>query len=310
MFLIGSRAAAYYGLNLKRDVNLSDWDIIGNKTEMNLLVKTMKADARESKFPGKYHIIKGKTKIEFDATDNKSNKLLYGYLNESKVTHMDIGGSNMLLFIPPKEILFQIKRSHANFVHTGKSLADLLRMIDSWGMTLPVDNAFYRQRFAEAKERFGEIQKRIKLDKSNDEFFKGGMNLRTYVHDDLHVAVSYYGTPMFEKAKKDLDSAMISKELFYRLPVDDRLKMAMEEAMVIGLERFYIPRMAELDQKMSPFMAKNIYMRGLVKEIADLSKGWFQDFMIDHIKELSEPKWDYIKQFKESLNSGKIRHVV
>jgi hypothetical protein len=47
----------------------------------------------------------------------------------------------------------------------------------------------------------------------------------------------------------------------------------------------------------------------MLKEIKDLSKGWFQDFMIDNILELEKPKWNYIERFETALADGRIRTV-
>jgi hypothetical protein len=315
MFLIGSRAAVERGLKLNRPVDQSDWDIIGTKAEMDFfLLRWKDAKVKESGFPGKYHItLPTGIKIEFDATNNLSNHLLNAQLNSCKPVTVKIEDFKVLFFVPSQETLFQIKRSHANFdVHFMKTIMDVRAMMKQWNITDPAaerQHNFYHARHDEAKARFGKRQERIKLAKTNEAFFKGGEKLRTYVHDDLHRAVASEDRPLFEKCKVDLESAFVSKDIFFnKFTQEQRLNMAMEESMVIALEREYIPNRKE-GQLPTERMALDMYRKGMLKEIKDLSKGWFQDFMIDNILELEKPKWNYIERFETALADGRIRTV-
>jgi hypothetical protein len=319
MFLIGSRAAEHHGLKVQRDVSKSDWDIIGTEFELEFFLKKYNTKATESKFPGKFKIkIEVESQpdsfIEFDATRNESNEILNSLINLCRPTTFIIGTFKNGFFVPPQSILYMIKRSHANFnVNFDKTIQDLRAMMKQWSLYglqhMMYHNSFYIARHKEAKERFGKIQERIKLNKPNDDFFMGGMNLRTYVHDDLHKAVAFHdGVPMFEKCKSDLNNAFIDKELFQQLSHDDQVHMAMEESMVIALEREYIPNRDKFSD-LTERAKTNMYRKGMIKEIRDLCKGWFQDFMIDNILDIEKPKWDYVAKFEAALASGKIRRL-
>ena len=319
MILIGSRAARYNGLSLPETGIESDWDIIGTKADLAVLesynIPNLKI-IESRKFPGKYSIRVGDTRIEFDATDNKSNQILFHLLSTSDNSIRELfpvfDKFAIELEVPSKWILYQIKRSHANFdVHWEKTINHVIAMQTQWN-ELPTNSKFfgemYNARHKEAKERFGQKQERIKLNKSNDEFFQGGMNLRKYVHDDIHKAVAYGDSPVFEKCKIDLDSAKINKEMFFMLSHEDQINMAKEESEVITLERFYIPkRHYFLKQRPSKLHIVQMYHMGMKKLMKDLCKGWFQDFMIDNVLEIMKTDANFITKFENALMKNEIR---
>lgn len=315
MFLIGSRAAEFRGLKVDRNIEKSDWDIIGSKAEFEFFIKCWpKLEVKESSFEGKFTVKHPSFVVEFDATENPSNKILEYMLDTCAPNHFMLGDKKTLLFVPTKFTLYQIKRAHANFdVHFMKTIMDLRNMMKQWDMygkhELNSKTEFYLARHQEAKERFGKKQERIKLNKSLNDFFKGGSNLRTYVHDDLHQAVAYYEKPLFTRCQPDPNKAWIDKNLFFNMSKEDQIKMAMEESMVIALEREYIPNRDNL-RNMNRTQRIGLYRKGMIKEIKDLSKGWFQDFMIDHILELEEPQWNFIEKFENALSNGELRQNV
>lgn len=315
MFLIGSRAAEFHGLKIERKTDKSDWDIIGSKAEFDFFIQCWpKLDIKESSFPGKFTVRHSSFIVEFDATENPSNKILEHMLDTCTPNHFLLGDKKTLLFVPSKFTLYQIKRAHVNFdVHFMKTLMDLRAMMKQWDMygneNLNSKSEFYLARHREAKERFGKRQERIKLNKPLNEFFKGGSNLRTYMHDDLHQAVAYYDKPLFMRCQPDPNKAWIDKNLFFSMTKEDQIKMAMEESMVIALEREYIPNRDNL-RNMSKSQRIGLYRKGMIKEIKDLSKGWFQDFMIDHILELEDPQWNFVEKFENALSNGELRENV
>lgn len=318
LVLIGSQAAKINGIDLKRRLNVNEYDIIGTKEEMVENFGDWKA--LESKvFPGKYRLTKDQYTIEFDATGNPSNLLLmqdsFGY-NDCNI----LGNVNVL--IPDKQVLYLIKRSHANFsVHFEKTLHDLIQLskvaldVDWSSRQEILDDTkilkdFYAARHNEAKERFGKVQDRIKLNKSNDQFFRGGSNLRIWEHDDVHKAVAKFPDfPMFLRCKWDVNSAKIERDLFERLHPKMQIWMVMEEAMVIGIERAGVT-LADLGTAFyKESNSEKLYRQGLHKLTKDLCKGWFQDFILDNILSLLNPDWDYLGQFEVSIRQGKVNRA-
>lgn len=303
MILIGSRAAEKVGVKLKRQISKSDIDLIGDEADLR---KFNNGQIKKTKFPGKYQIDFKETVIEFDATGNRSNQLLMGRCFDTT----DIFG--LSAYVPNPLDLFLIKRSHANFpVNFEKTINDL-SAFKSHGISVSFEDAmkseFFSARFEETKSRVGQNQKRIKLNKTNEQFFQGGESLRVYDHDDLHRCVSFYGQPMYSSCKKDLSMAKIERNLFEKMPLYQKVIMAQEEAMVIALERTYIPkRLMNVDLTITKDEALKIYRIGLFKVMRDLCKGWFQNFMIDNVDLLITPKWDFIMKFEFEYERGLLK---
>lgn len=322
MILIGSQAAKHYNIDLKRRVDEHEYDIIGNMDDVNLFVDKGYSKHESPIFPGKFKLTKGKVRIEFDATDNLSNQLLFEDVIGYSTTEIL---ENIEVVIPDVQVLYLIKRAHANFaVHFEKTFHDLrilseAALIDEFE---PIDYvsgrsvifslcpeliAIYAARHNEAKERFGKIQERIKLNKTNEDFFRGGANLRTFEHDDVHKAVAKFPDfPMFMRCKWDLTLAKIDRDLFERLDPKMKIWMVMEESMVIGIERAGFDA-TKVPSSEFPRQAQKLYRQGLTKLTKDLCKGWFQDFILDNVMSLDKPDWDYLNQFEAALQAGKVR---
>ena len=310
MWIIGSQAAVLNGLRFRRLINKNEYDIIGTREEFDNLVSRMVDPIvqESSKFPGKFNIRVAGLLLEFDATENASNQIL----DELYEPSMLVNKFGVDFKVAPKEVLYEIKRSHANFdVDFEKSLHDVTMMrhegwhLDAWY------GLFYQTRKAEAKARYGQRQERIKLNKSNDDFFKAGMKLRTYEHDDLHKAVAFFPDyPMFIRCKRDPDSAKIERDLFEQLDHKFQIYMAQEESSVLFLERDYIPQFFAQNEVPTEQEAASLYRKAVIKVMRDLCKGWFQDFMIDNAAEImTSPPWNSIERFNTALNAGKLKEV-
>lgn len=311
MILIGSKAAeAHSALPRWRGGKTSDTDYIGTRAELKILLDTLdKMDLLEyynesKKFPGKYKIKTNTGIIEFDATDNPSNKLF-----ERLDDNVTIKMFGLWVTVPSMKTLYLVKRSHMNYpVNWHKNYKDLislgnsieLRAKNSWHDIFSEDHiALYNALRTEADERYNHLQDKIKLAGKEDKFFERSKDHRQYIHDDVHRAIAFHDAPMYERFKKDKDSALLSKELFEQSSMWDKVCLFQEEAMVIGIERFYLPA------KTMP--ANKVYRAGAAKLLHTMCKGFFQDFGLDHIHMLQEPKWDFLHEFEEALNKGEIR---
>lgn len=336
MFLIGSQAAKLHGLKFLRPTDENEYDFFGTHQEYDALKSKMTRVVMEIKspnFPAKYNLIglieEKQVKIEFDATDNLSNQLIRNSWRWASSVQQ---GTMIKLFdldveLPPPNLLYAIKRSHANFdVNFDKTMSDVIAMKKAgWDLEynqaafisvgndnpLTFQNSFERfsaARHAEAKARHGKKQEKIKLNKSNEDFFKGGEKLRFFEHDDLHKTIAFFpGYPMFVRSKLDPNSAKMDRALFENLPWKFRIYTAMEESMVLGLERVYIPETRK-GRKFNKNEINKIYQFGAKKMIL-VCKNWFQDFAIDNILEIMEPGWDFIAQFEEAKTSGKLKEL-
>jgi len=272
MILIGSLAAQRRGIDLGRRPN--DADVVGDAGEFaefkrvnaRLIVSQEKLQDRETFH---LHLKPGLPfqKIEFHVAETESDRLLLALATEDRVPVLDSVAS-----LASVNALYLTKRSHLNFPNLwDKHFVDMLRL----------------------------LTKVTKV--SNEDFFEISNHIRTYVHDDLHKAIAFdQGKPAYERCKTDLSKADLSKNLFDALPYLDRCRLAQEEFIVIGIERFY------LRDRGLPKQA--VYARGLMKTVRDLSRGWFQDFCLDNMRALwVVPGHDFMGAFERAERNGELR---
>ncbi len=329
MIIVGSTAAKYYGIDLKRKP--SDLDIVGTRRHMDVLCDVIKPDSiEESKsFKNKFKIKKDKQLIEFDATEQPSDMMLmrliedefqfnqkyeteYTELVRGKLVHPLLEEFTVSVAKPNAQYL--MKRSHANYdVNFVKTFFDLKNYQEYFMRAFYNDldgtynfhdyknDNLYKLLKEEVKGRV-KTRSKINLKVSNDDFFEVSMRIREYIHDDIHNAVAAKTNhPMYEQCKTDLSQAFIDRTLFEDMPYDNQLDMVCEEAMVIGIERFY--------NKVGKNNEVDLYRKGLIKLAHTLCKGWFQDFILDNIFNLTKPRWKYLYKFEQARDNGLIRKV-
>ena len=199
----------------------------------------------------------------------------------------------------PLNLLLTIKMSHAPWsdVWFDKTTFDI-GFMQSRGAV--VDEPVYSRLYTHWETQFG--KKRAYLAKDNDSFFDDGVK-RIYVHDDLHRAIAFYDSPLFERLKPDLSKAACSKTLFFALSREDQVRCIQEEAFVVALERFLIP----CDFTMSAYAA---YRQALKLLATKMTKGWFSREIFNRWLDLSpKPAHDFVKRFKTALNSNSINYA-
>jgi hypothetical protein len=122
----------------------------------------------------------------------------------------------------------------------------------------------------------------INLNVSNEDFLGRDDDLfvtRHVPHDDVHHLVKYGETPIYDQMKTDKSKAMISRSLFEQAPYQTQLHCVKEEAMVIALERYLLPKYA-LD-------STSAYKSALIRICTTLTKGWFRLFAVDNFPRLA-----------------------
>ena len=189
--------------------------------------------------------------------------------------------------IPSAEILYTLKLSHAFWpINWPKTMHDIEFFQKK---SVKYDEELLSLLYKDWIEIHG--KKRAYLKKTNDDFFKDGVD-RKYVHDDIHRAVAYYDEPMFEKLKKDRSQAMLSHDMFLELSYDDQLKLCREEIYVTALERFLIPKEFRMSRRAA-------YMGGCRLLVTSMTKGWFAKFIVTNWINLSKPdEHDFVGLFK------------
>jgi|688.fasta_scaffold391836_3 hypothetical protein len=279
MLLTGSRAL---DIHCGRPNSKSDWDFIASEDELNEIGLT---------FVGQHS-----TKINNVEFLNKS---ILG--NDIFIGDGPPLQYNTLFSFPYKvctlQELYIQKRSHIhrplNFmrhIHELEVIKNKCMEMGCW----PVNLNQLKQRIKLTKQLYKDNVP--SLNKTNDDFFDDAVK-KQYVHDDIHIAMAHYGAPIYESLKVDKELAKCERDLWDMLLHRDKIKCVLEEAYVIALERFIIPKM--LDNQ--PFCSKISFLRALEKICTTLTSGWFRDFAIDNYFEIKNSMIDYVDVFNKKF---------
>lgn len=302
--IIGSTALQYH---IKDKMRRRPGDI-------DLMMSAKTLEKFKEQFPGKYHEsvvhpgkwtghVKGMPKLEIDATNNKSTRWMTSSISGvplTPVNHMGIEA-----FIPGLEMLYFIKQAHAGTpVHLNKTLADLIHigrhLFGNKSADISVLSAGERMIYGmlkdEAEARFADRKARINFNKPAEHFFGQSAAFRVYEHDLIHDATCRDYIPLYRENLKYEGKALIDMDLFDSRDLDYRLDMVQEEAIVIGIERFY------MHNRNLP--EREVYRQGLIKLVGDLSKGRFQRFILMNMHLLTEPRWPFLDRFLKAEEEG------
>jgi tetratricopeptide (TPR) repeat protein len=283
---------------------IKDLDLVGTEEDVALFRarhrNIIKSEQRNHGHRQAFSLVDGQpiNRVEIDVEQSESDRMFPDLCTDQ----VEIMGFKVGL--PPLEVLYLIKRAHANVaVHYDKTIRDLLQLKPLIGEFSEAQQAFYEARKRECHERYQLNRQRFKLAIKNEDFFDNSDHIRFYVHDDLHEVVAHHDDgPLYKKCKRDLSLARIDVDLFEKLSHEDQLRMVQEEFMVIGLERFFFH-----DRSLSP---PQVYEKGMHKTMRDLFVGYFQDFCIDHVDELViPPPFDFLDRFVKAEREGRLRQV-
>jgi hypothetical protein len=171
--------------------------------------------------------------------------------------------------------LYTIKFSHAPWdVRWGKTMKDL-KFLKDRGCELD-------RELCDILRKDWEVihgKKRVNLNMETEEFFNKHVT-RRFNHDELHEKLAFYKVPMHTKIRRG-DSPMCYEDLWDDLSHEDRIKCCLEEIYVIATERY----LRNCPEKQAKFKA----MKNL---ITTMTKGWFNDFLIDNFEELLYNQYD------------------
>jgi hypothetical protein len=245
---IGSKALSFYSPS----VRVNDIDILTEDKPKNVRSKT----------PGQLHI-----EYHWDPTFIpviEEAQRLDNYIDE--------------YLVPSLNHLFTIKLSHIPFnkLKWRRHLEQVWLMRD---MRAQVDLSLYKELWKLWEIKFSS-KKHINLDKNLDEFFNLGPN-HMESHEALHQLVAYYTEPLHTQVRLDKDKALCNEGLFNALSGEDKIRLAVEEVLVISLER-----KVGIKQSYSAL-------------VMGMTKGFFNRFLIiwgDFILKEAEERLEYLKQ--------------
>lgn len=200
------------------------------------------------------------------------------------------------LFASP-ELLLTLKLSHVgkDTVWLDKTLQDIRFLL--WDKEVKVIEPLYK----ELVKLWDEIRpSRVNLNQTNAEFFNDAVN-RKYDHEYLHQLVAFEGDPMNYKIRPKLDYAYCSETLWDNLSFNDKCFMALEEAMVISIERFKINSSSSKLDRIKAMQSSG------KKLVTTMAKGYFSRFIAENFYFLFTHSFSvgkYNKQFDIALEDS------
>lgn len=178
-------------------------------------------------------------------------------------------------------LLYTLKLSHMSHdlknKSWGKHMKDLLLM-ESKGWK--VEPEMLKECY-EFWDRYYQDKDHIKLNKTPKEFFTQEYNQQ---HDYLHSLFAFEDEPMFKKFLRDGSDVFPDKQKFMELSYQRKVKAVLEESKVIAYER------------------KIPLIYGFKKLVTDLSKGWFNYWIIEHLIELYYRVKNETEWFRHEVN--------
>lgn len=206
--------------------------------------------------------------------------------------------------VPSLDILYTLKMSHRflkNSPHFLKTMKDIQMLRTKFAAEIVYPEWFKRRE----KETYE--YKHPALNVKKNDFFKDETFYK-YDHDDIHEAIKIFEKPAYTYILADGEQVKCSKEKFYQLPYHYQLACAVEEVIVLTLERGLIPNDFKVD-------ADKMFRVAAMKVCTSITSGWFREFCWEHYDEIVDAiehdlnqSWgNFIERFANALNFGQIR---
>lgn len=274
--LTGSQALQFW--QGKDFSDKSDYDIICSEEDLNSIGLS---------FNGKDQILKDG--VEYISDKLLNNERMSGYYS----AYIKLRKTDTYVKVMDTTGLYICKRSH---LHRPIKFARHIMQFQEIRALNPYLNDLDREvlinRTKLTKEKFGD--RTPKLNKTNDEFFDDFVS-KYYIHDELHEIMAFGDQPVYEKLKHNPDLATCEKSLWLKLTYEEKNNCVTEEARVIALERFIIPKLILGQAHMPPTFA---FDKSLEKICTTLTSGYFRDWAIDHWSQIRNNQGDYLKIFE------------
>lgn len=279
-----------------------DIDCVGTYDEVTAFIhKISKVEKVRANYPsegGSKVILKTDQRImEFEiAWNDSSAERLLSIIENDNVGTTNVCGVEML--VPSIDVLLMLKESHkyrkdSPFFNKTMDDIHLLRML---GGTIKYPE-WYKER-----EDLTYTNSLPKLNQSKKDFFDNSNNIYTLDHDSIHEAVKHLERPAYEYFKPDTAEVFTSKELFFNCPLQVRLYAALEEVMVLSIERSIHPFELKGDKRRWAFDMAHM------KLSTSISSGWFREFVWENYAAVQAAyNEEYIDKFYIALADGKIK---
>lgn len=171
--------------------------------------------------------------------------------------------------LPPLDVLLTLKLSHLHIPRRKglwvKHASDVYHLMN---MGVNIDKRLYNALRVFWSHHFNEKELKavIKLEGDNKTFFKTPFNQH---HDEIHERFKLGQYPAYQGFLKEGEKVKVSKSKFDNLTYEIQLNSVVEECMVTAFER-----------------QLSIPWQGLEKLTTELSKGWWNQFIFEHFKDV------------------------
>lgn len=142
-----------------------------------------------------------------------------------------------------------------------------------------------KERTRLTKEKYGDRVPSLK--KTKKEFFDDYVS-KVYEHDDLHYATCFGERPIYEELKTDDESVWCSRKLWENLKHEKKINCVREEAFVIAIERYLIPKKG--------YPAKFAFKNAVERICTTLTSGFFRDFAIENWYEIVDCDYNFVEK--------------
>lgn len=301
--VIGSHALKYY-VNDTIKINPKDMDLVMTYETFDTFIKSYKKNGYvKSCYPindGKKYLVQTNYKIyeiEIAWPNSSAEKLLEQVFDKGLYNHK-FSDYGLIGYFVNIDVLYTLKMSHRykkNSPHFLKTMRDIKLMREMGGKIF--DEEWYKLR---QKETY--VYKHPALNVDKQSFFKDETFYK-YDHDDIHEAIKLFDKPMYRSILKDGAKVDCSKEKFEQLNYLQKMACAIEEVMVLSLERGLIPNDFAVD-------ARKMYNIAAMKVCTSVTSGWFREFCWENYDFiiLYFDCDNYVDRFKNALYNGDVRN--
>lgn len=221
-----------------------------------------KADKSNSYIKDKIHIVvkrnQGKNfNIELSVADSgqknilgTDSNLITNHFAEAEIfnaselpPHRNRNRDNLEFSFLSPDFLYLQKLSHRylrNSPHFAKTMDDIYTMRSLMDADCLMKIDFYKD-WLKARESLTYNYASPSLDRSKDDFFSDDGITYYLDHDSIHKAVAFDTVPAYEKFKKPGAEVAVDMDKFFELPETVRMQAALEESMVLCVERSLMP---------------------------------------------------------------------
>lgn len=298
--LIGSRAIKFHSNDFRECL---DYDIISPFIEGYIYSQSLSKQIKISRLNRNLYLFRSADIIVENSTideySKESDKLIYDYVINNHSLHNKV-------LIPNIDLLYAIKLSHRYKKTTVSEFDKTMNDIKF------IENKFNLNRnnlSQDLKYILSVRQKEVlsyshpNLNVNRKEFFTDNVDY-IYDHDSIHESIRTLDKPAYSYFKPNENEVMCSKDMFFNLDEEIKIKSVVEEASVLALERSIIPFYPNPTEE----ILKDRFMYALRKICTSITSGWFREYSYDNFDKIVQNyDPDYYNRFIIGLNNGVIK---